>query len=115
MTHVLLEYTLAPDYLERRGEYRAAHLALLEPAAAAGDLLLGGALGESVEPRGPLSARSSQIQPARPFDRSLFVWRDGCEAAAAAFATADPYVTHGLVESWRLRVWNTAVGSAMES
>ncbi|MGQ0630634.1 MAG: YciI-like protein [Sporichthyaceae bacterium] len=96
MTHVLLEYTLAPDYLERRGEYRAAHLALLEPAAAAGDLVLAGALPD-------------------PFDKALFVWREGCEAAAEAFAAADPYVTHGLIESWQIRTWNTVIGSAFEA
>lgn len=44
MTHVLLEYTLASDYFERRPEFRAAHVALLEPAAAAGDPVIGSAM-----------------------------------------------------------------------
>jgi uncharacterized protein YciI len=94
VTHVLLEYTLAPDYLERRGEFRADHLALAEAAAARGELILAGAVPD-------------------PFDKALFVWREDSAAAAKAFVAADPYVAHGLVASWEIRAWNTVVGSAM--
>lgn len=94
MTHLLLEYTLAADYLERRADFRAEHLALLEGPAASGEMLLAGALAD-------------------PFDRSLFVWREDSAGAAEAFVAADPYVTHGLVTSWRIRIWNTAMGSAL--
>ena len=31
-------------------------------------------------------------------------------SAAEAFATSDPYVTNGLVTSWRVRHWTTVVG-----
>lgn len=96
MTHVLLEYTLAVDYLERRAEFRAGHLELLEGPAATGELLLAGALAD-------------------PFDRSLFVWREDALPAAEAFVAADPYIAHGLVTSWRIRTWNTAIGSALSS
>ena len=96
MTHVLLEYALAPDYLERRTEFRAGHLALAEAAAARGELVLGGAVPD-------------------PFDKALFVWREDCAAAAEAFVAADPYVAHGLVASWQIRAWNTVVGSAVSA
>lgn len=94
MTHLVLEYTLAEDYLERRPEFRSEHVALLEAAATRGELVLAGALPD-------------------PFDRALFVWTEGSETAAEAFVTADPYVAHGLVTGWTLRLWNTVLGTAM--
>lgn len=95
MTHLLLEYRLSPDYLQRRPEFRAEHLALLEAATQRGELLLGGALPD-------------------PFDRALMVWSQGAAEAIESFVAADPYVRHGLVESWQVRIWNTVVGSAVE-
>lgn len=94
MTHLLLEYRLSPDYLERRPEFRAEHVALLQAAAQRGELLLGGALPD-------------------PFDRALMVWSEGATEAVESFVAADPYVHHGLVESWQVRTWNTVVGSAV--
>jgi hypothetical protein len=47
--HFLLIYDLAPDYLQRRAQFRDEHLALAWKAADAGDLVLGGALEEPVE------------------------------------------------------------------
>lgn len=94
MTHVVLEYSLSDDYLDRRGEFRAEHLALLENAVERGQLVLAGALPE-------------------PFDRALFVWIEGSEDAVKAFVAADPYVAHGLVTDWRIRTWNTVIGSAL--
>jgi uncharacterized protein len=89
--HYLLMYDLAPDYLERRGQYRDAHLALAWQAVERGDLLLAGALAE-------------------PVDHALLLFRGDSPAAAEAFAAADPYVAHGLVTSWRVRPWTTVVG-----
>lgn len=40
--HFLLFYEVTPDYLVRRGEYRAEHLALAWQFADRGELLLGG-------------------------------------------------------------------------
>jgi uncharacterized protein YciI len=94
MTHLVLTYTLADDYLERRPEFRAPHLALLEAAADRGELVLGGPLPD-------------------PFDTALFVWTENSEDAARAFVEADPYVAHGLVTGWTLRTWNTVVGAAL--
>lgn len=91
---MLLTYTLADDYLDRRGEFRSEHIALAEAAVARGELVLGGAVAD-------------------PYDRSLFVWREDAAAAAEAFAKADPYVANGLVLSWELRTWNTVLGTAM--
>ena len=42
--HYLLMYDLADDYLERRPQFRSAHLALAWKAVDQGHLLLGGAL-----------------------------------------------------------------------
>lgn len=94
MTHVLLEYTLASDYLERRAEFRAEHLALLEAGVGRGEMVLAGALPD-------------------PFDKALFVWTEGSEDAAKAFVDADPYIANGLVTGWTVRTWNTAIGTAM--
>ena len=89
MPHYMLSYELAPDYLERRGSFRDAHLALAWAAADDGRLLLAGAVGDPVE--------SALL---------LFVDAD----SARAFAEADPYVQEGLVRSWRVLPWITVVG-----
>jgi uncharacterized protein YciI len=94
MPNVLLEYSLADDYLERRGKFRAEHLALLEAATERGELLLAGPLTD-------------------PFDRALFVWREDAREAAETFAAADPYVVNGIVLGWSVRGWNTVVGTAL--
>jgi uncharacterized protein YciI len=89
MAHHLLRYTLAPDYLERRGEFRDRHLALAWAASDQGTLLLGGAVGDPVE-------------------SALLLFSD--DAAARAFADADPYVAEGLVLRWEVLPWITVVG-----
>ena len=91
MKHFLLTYTLAPDYLERRPQFRRAHLALAQAAVARGELLLGGALED---------AEDAML---------LFAGDDAC--AAEAFANADPYVRNGIVTRWRVREWMTVVGA----
>jgi uncharacterized protein YciI len=96
MTHLMLEYKLSADYLERRGEFRAEHLGLLEGCAQRGELVLGGAVPD-------------------PFDKAVMVWREDAAETIEQFVSADPYVRHGLVESWQVRTWNTVVGSAMAS
>lgn len=96
MTHLVLEYRLSADYLERRPEFRGEHLALLEAATQRGVFVLGGALPD-------------------PFDRAVMVWTEDAAEDIEAFVAADPYVRHGLVESWQVRTWNTVVGTAMET
>jgi hypothetical protein len=89
--HFLLIYTLAPDYLERRGEFRAVHLGLANAAAAQGELLMAGALAE-------------------PADTAMLLFLGEGPEAAQAFAEADPYVREGLVLSWQVRAWTTVAG-----
>ena len=88
--HFVLTYTLAPDYLERRPEFRGAHLALARAAAARGELLLGGALAGA--------------------DEAMLLFAGEEAGAAEAFAETDPYVLNGLVTQWRVREWITVVG-----
>ncbi|VVE24101.1 hypothetical protein PIN31115_03295 [Pandoraea iniqua] len=89
--HYLLTYELVDDYLDRRAEYRDAHLALAWQAADRGELLLAGALED-------------------PVDTAALLFEGESAASAEAFANADPYVRNGLVKSWRVRPWKTVVG-----
>jgi uncharacterized protein YciI len=89
--HYLLCYDLAPDYLERRGEFRTPHLQLAWDAQARGELVLAGALSD-------------------PADQAMLVFQADSPDVVEAFAKADPYVTHALVTSYRVRPWNTVVG-----
>ena len=90
MAHFLLRYTLAPDYLARRGAYRDAHLGLAWAASERKELLLGGAVGDPVE-------------------SALLLFAD--EDAARAFAEADPYVKAGIVTGWQVLPCATVVGA----
>jgi hypothetical protein len=89
--HYLLFYDVVEGYAERRLPLRTAHLEHARRAVARGELLLGGAL-------------------ANPVDGAVLLFRGTSAAVAEAFAAADPYVTNGLVKSWRVREWTTVVG-----
>lgn len=89
--HYLLTYELAPDYLERRGEFRNEHLKLAWDAQARGEILIAGALAE-------------------PADTAMLVFTGDTPEVAERFAKADPYVTNGLVKRWHVRPWTTVVG-----
>jgi uncharacterized protein len=88
--HLLLEYSLTDDYLERRAALREEHLALAQAAHERGELLLAGALPD-------------------PYDRAVLVWTAPRETVED-FVTRDPYVVHGLVTGWTIRPWNVVVG-----
>lgn len=88
--HLLLEYALADDYLERRAALREEHLGLVRAAHERGELVLAGALPD-------------------PYDRALLVWTAPREVVER-FAAADPYVVQGLVTSWTVREWAVVVG-----
>lgn len=90
--HYLLIYDVAPDYMERRAEFRAEHLALAWASHDRGEFVLGGALAD-------------------PVDMAVLLFQGDSPAAAEAFAKADPYVTKGLVTRWRVRPWNTVAGA----
>ena len=83
--YVLL-YDYVEDILERRGPFRAEHLAGIRTGQEDGRILMAGPLGDP--PRGGLLVFSDQ-------------------QAAEAFAQADPYVTNGLVTNWRVDLWTT--------
>jgi len=94
--HYLLFYEAGDDYVERRAPYRAAHLALAREAVARGELVLGGAL-------------------AGPADGAVLLFRGASPEVASRFARNDPYVTNGVVRSWRVREWTTVVGPEAEN
>jgi uncharacterized protein YciI len=91
--HYLLFYDLAPNYLERRGEFRTEHLTLAWQAAARGELILGGALND-------------------PVDGAVLLFQGDSPAVVERFVSADPYVRNGLIKSWRVRLWTTVVGES---
>ena len=91
MTHYLLFYELVDDYLERRGEFRDAHLAKAWQASENGNLVLAGAL-------------------ASPADGAVLLFKGDAPEVAERFAKADPYVTNGLIKRWYVREWTTVVG-----
>ena len=88
--HLLLEYSLTDDYLERRSALREEHLALAQAAHERGELLLAGALPD-------------------PYDRAVLVWTAPRETVEE-FVARDPYVVRGLVTGWTIRPWNVVVG-----
>lgn len=89
--HFLLFYDCAPDYLERRGQFRNEHLALAWQYADRGQLLLGGALAD-------------------PVDGAVLLFEADSARVVEEFAEADPYVKNGLITRWRVRPWTTVVG-----
>lgn len=91
--HYALFYEPAPGYFERRAEFRDEHLTLAWAAQARGELVLGGAWAD-------------------PAGGALIVFEGESASVAEAFATADPYVRHGLVSRWHVREWTTVVGEA---
>jgi len=80
----MLFYEYVADILERRGPFRDAHLAEIRAGKDDGMILMAGPLGDP------------------PYGAAI-VFAD--QAAAEAFAQADPYVTNGLVTSWRVEPW----------
>lgn len=94
--HYLLFYDVVEDYVSRRADFRAAHLARARAAVARGELVLGGALAD-------------------PPDGAVLVFRGTTPEVAESFAREDPYVLNGLVTRWRVREWTTVVGALAES
>lgn len=91
MKHFLLFYEGAPDYLERRPQFRDAHLKHAWMAVGRGDLVVAGALAD-------------------PVDGAVLMFQGDDRSVAEGFAKADPYVVNGLVANWRVREWTTVVG-----
>jgi uncharacterized protein len=92
MKHFLLIYTYAPDYMDKRAAVRPAHLELARASVARDELQLGGAVPQDDPPFG------------------LLLFKGETAAVAEDFARTDPYVSQGVVTSWRVREWVTVVG-----
>jgi uncharacterized protein YciI len=94
VSYFVLRYdAVVDDYVNRRVPFRADHLRLLREAHARGEVVLAGAVGDVP-------------------DGALIIFRSASAQAAEAFARADPYVTNGLVLSWRVQPWNVVVGGS---
>ena len=91
MKHFLLFYETSSDYLQKRAQYRKAHLEKAWASHSRGELILGGALTE-------------------PTDTAVLFFKAQEKAVVEDFARTDPYVTNGLVKSWRVREWMTVAG-----
>ena len=93
--HYLPFYDVVPEYLERRAQYRQAHLELARAAQERGELLLGGALAD-------------------PADRVVLLFHGDSPAVAEKFVKQDPYVINGLVTAWKIRAWTIVAGAGVE-
>jgi uncharacterized protein YciI len=91
MPYFALIYDLVDDYIERRAAFRAEHLKLAEEWHARGEIVLAGAFAE-------------------PADEALLIFRGNDRSGPEAFVRQDPYVKHGLVKSWEVRLWNVVIG-----
>ena len=94
--HYILFYDYSADYLERRSQFRDAHLKLAWDSHARGELQLGGVLAE-------------------PVDGAVLWFKADSPAVVEAFVAADPYMAAGLVTGWRIRPWMTAVGALADA
>ena len=90
--HYLLFYTYVPDVLERRPQFRGAHLGHAREALARGELKLAGAFAD-------------------PVDGAALFFSVPSKGVVEQFAKDDPYVTGGLVTKWTIREWTTVVGA----
>jgi uncharacterized protein len=92
MAYFALIYELVDDYIERRAKFRDEHLKLARELHARGEIVLAGAFAE-------------------PPDQALLVFRAADRSVPEAFVSKDPYVTNGLVKSWKIRPWNVVIGN----
>ena len=89
--HYLLFYDVVDGYVEKRAQFREQHLKYANQAHERGELILAGALAD-------------------PVDGAVLVFRGSSPEVAETFAKNDPYVTNGLIKSWRVRKWMTVIG-----
>lgn len=93
--YYVLEYATVDDYVNRRAPFRPEHLQLLQESHARGEIVLAGALGD-------------------PPDGALLIFHASSPSVAEDFARRDPYVTNGLITTWRVRPWKVVIGGAAE-
>jgi uncharacterized protein YciI len=96
MKHFILFYDYRPDYLEARVPLRPAHMREAFAAVDRGEMVLAGAFAD-------------------PADGGALVFEGEDRSVAENFARTDPYVTSGLVTSWRVREWTTVIGDLASS
>jgi uncharacterized protein YciI len=89
--HYLLFYEYTPEYLQRRGQFRAEHLRLAWAAQERGDVILGGAFSD-------------------PADGAVILFNCDSPDVPEKFVKADPYFKNGLTSRWWVRAWTTVVG-----
>jgi hypothetical protein len=85
----LLFYDYVEDIVERRAPFRPAHLGLIEEWVADGRAVAGGATGD-------------------PPSGALIIFRETGDPEE--WVRIDPYVTEGLVTSWRVESWLNVTG-----
>ena len=90
--HYVLFYDYVSDYMERRAQFRDAHLALAWQSHERGEFLLGGVLDD-------------------PVDSAMLLFQADSPKVIEEFVAADPYVQNGLVTRWRIRPWRTVAGT----
>ena len=96
MAHFLLVYDYVSDVLERRGQFRGAHLDHAWAAVERGEIVVAGAFAD-------------------PVDGAVLMFSGDDKSVAEDFARTDPYVTGGLVTRWHVREWTTVVGDLAAS
>ena len=89
--HFLLFYTYVPDVLEKRPQFRGAHIQYARASVARGELILGGAFAD-------------------PVDGAVLLFSAPSKDLVEEFARKDPYVLGGLVTDWQVRAWTTVIG-----
>ncbi len=94
--HYVLIYEYAADYLERRAQFRDAHLKLAWASHERGEFQLGGVLAD-------------------PVDSALLWFKADSPAVVEEFVKAGPYVQNGLVVKWRVRPWMTVAGTLADA
>ncbi|RLN83644.1 hypothetical protein BBJ28_00020736 [Nothophytophthora sp. Chile5] len=86
----ILRYEYVGDILERRGPFRAEHLARLTAAKEEGHVVMGGAL-------------------VNPPDAAVIIFSAADKQFVEDFAKGDPYVLNDLVTSSSVREWMVVV------
>ena len=92
MYFVLRYDSVVDDYVNRRAPYRAEHLRLLREAHQRGEVVMAGAVGENP-------------------DGAIIIFRSETPETAERFVKNDPYVTNGLILTWRVQPWHVVVGA----
>ena len=89
--HYVLFYRFVKDSKTVKLPFRDDHLKFAWEAVERGELILGGALSD-------------------PEDEAMLLFKGNSPEVAENFANKDPYVIHGVVTQWQVRLWTTVVG-----